>query len=639
MMKGELKDYDSSYRGHSGDGLRTVIYILLGVIAILLGLIVLKNCTNVITPPPIEIAPTPPDPDLGHDEIVPSPDSLGFEVNKRIILVIQNQDKTKDEFVRAFYKVYTDKDKYILTSPDDIIPRFVLTLPPDEKQAVQDVIASQFPEFDLLILPDTIFSSGSFPSDPDFSDAHKRWYFDMIGVEEAWKDTKGDKDLIVAVIDNGFDLSHPEFAGKVVMPYNAVYHNSEIFFVPDDGGVHGTHVAATAIGNSDNSSGLCGIAPDCKFMPIQVGDASGNMAISSIIDGVLYAITQGASVVNMSLGRQWPDGMELVPIGIQKSIIDNYFLDEEIMWRKIFGMGIDKGITFVIAGGNENILIGMDPMDRIEGTIRVSAVQASKYKADFSNFGSYSVLSAPGVEIYNAVPGDKYMYLKGTSMASPIVAGCVALMKSKNPSLTNEDIISILQKTGIPSPSDVGPIVNFKKAMEEVPGDGMRPVPDPGDDMSCEDVNKRYQQLLEELERLKREHPGCIAPVDTMVIPPAPTLDEFDGLWKSTTPIYSEDGEELTLYYAFNRTSNGKFTIVDEAAGKKYEASLVISIVGDNVHIVQTEPAVCTTDPTDAYSAYETDLKPNAKTRKAECEAVNQMNPLNRVHFNLIRIK
>jgi hypothetical protein len=175
--------------------------------------------------------------------------------------------------------------------------------------------------------------------------------------------------------------------------------------------------------------------------------------------------------------------------------------------------------------------------------------------------------------------------------------------------------------------------------MEAVPGDGTRPVPTPGDGMTCDEVNRRYQELLEELERLKREHPGCITPVDTMVIPPAPTLEEFEGLWKSTTPIYKEsNGEELTLYYAFNRTSTGAFTIVDES-GNKYEASLLISIEGDNVHIVQTDIARSTTNPSDAFSPYITDLKPNSVTRKAECEAVNQMNPLNRVQFNLIRIK
>ena len=634
-MNGKLKDYDPAYRGHSGNGLRLAIYFLLCVIALLLAIIVLQKCSDGNMP---AIEKTPPNPDLGDSDIKPSPDSLGYEVTNRIIIVIQNKDKTKEEFVKAFYKVYNDSSKYILSSPDDIIPRFVLTLPEDEKQAVQDVLSSQFPEFDLLIIPDTIFSAGALYSDPDFADSNKRWYFDMIGVEEVWSETMGNEDFIVAIIDNGFDLSHPEFAGKVVMPYNAVYHNNDVFAVPGDGGVHGTHVASTAIGNADNGEGVCGIAPGCKFMPIQVGDIYGRMAASSIIDAVLYAITQGATVVNMSLGKSFPPGTAFMPIGLQKMVIYNYFLEEEAMWRKIFGMGIERGVTFVLAGGNENILIGMDPMDRIDGTIRVSAVQPNKLKADFSNFGPYSVLSAPGVNIYNAIPGSRYKFLDGTSMAAPIVTGCVALMKSKNPNLTTWDIIDILQTTGIPSPSDVAPIVNFRKAFKEVPGDSSKPIPSPGSS-KCEDVMKRYQQLQDEIDRLKREHPDCVGTVDTLVIPPSPKVEDIDGLWKSTTPIYKESsGEELTLYYYFNRSSVGAFTIVD-AAGNRYEAPTSITIDGDNVHIIQSDVARCTTNPLDAYSPYVTDLKPNAVTRKAECEAVNITNHLNRVRFKLIKIK
>lgn len=635
-MSPRLKVYDPNAKDGWRKALLILVCILAAAAAILLIARLVKSCDGPGKKPkvdklPAEVVPTPPDPDIDDDDIERSPDSLTFQVNRRIILILQNLDKTPAEFVDAFRKVYTDKDKYILSSPDMMLPRFVLTLPKEEKAHVESVIAGQFPDFDLLVLPDSMFETDKEASDPDFSDAEKRWYFDMCGIQNAWDETMGSEDVIVAVIDGGFDLSHPEFAGKIVDPYNAVYHNSKV--TEDD---HGTHVASTAIGRADNGTGVSGIAPGCRFMPIQVGDVHGNMTMSAIIDGILYAISKGADVVNLSLGLGLDPRLYTLPIPAQKNIILNNFKDLEAVFRQIFGMGIAKGITFVLAGGNKDCLIGMDPMERIDGTIRVSAVQPDRYKVDFSNFGPYSDLSAPGIQIYNALPGDRYGFMKGTSMAAPIVSGCVALMKSKNPALTTGDILRILQETGIPSPSDVGNIVNFAKAIKEVPSDGTRPVPPPaGDD--CDEIRKRYQSLLDELERLKREHPECITPADTLVLPPAPELTDISGLWKSTTPLYNRKDEEVTLYFAFNGTPRGVFTIV-EPSGLRCEAPLDVSIEGDVVHIVQVGYA-SSPDGETLYYPYTTDCKPNAKTRVAECVAVNQEEAWDQIRFNLVRVK
>ena len=117
--------------------------------------------------------------------------------------------------------------------------------------------------------------------------------------------------------------------------------------------------------------------------------------------------------------------LQFLPESIQMQIIQEVFLDEEKMWRRVFGMGMANGrdVAFVMAGGNENVLIGLDPMNRIDGTIRVSAVGHDRRKANFSNYGAYSDLSAPGVGIYNAVSGpERFDSNDGTSMAAPLVA-------------------------------------------------------------------------------------------------------------------------------------------------------------------------------------------------------------------------
>lgn len=637
-MSGRLKDYDPNEKQSGRKTLTILLSVLAALVALLLLILFGRSCgsdTDTGNKPalPADIPATPPNPDISGEDIEPAPDSLSYQVNRRIILLIQNEDKSPADFVAAFRKFYPDTDKYVLSAPDAVLPRFVLSLPRDEKSAVEAALPDQFPEFDLMILPETLFTTNKRPMDPGFSDARKRWYFDMCGIEDAWDDTMGSSDVVVAVIDGCFDLSHPELAGQVIDYYNAVNHDSHVFCLDGDG--HGTHVAATVVGKADNASGVCGIAPDCRLMVIQVADANGNMTMSSLIDAVLYAIIKGADVVNISMGMDVPSWIQNLSIGSQKDIILNCFKDEETMWRKIFGMGIKKEMAFVMAGGNDDMLIGLDPMQRIDGTIRVSAVQPDRAKTVFSNYGPYSVLSAPGVAIYNAVPENDYEFYDGTSMASPIVAGCIALMKSKNPNLTTADIIRILQDTGIPSPSDVANIVHFKKALDAVPGDGTRPVP-PGEE-NCDAIRDRYQALLDELERIQREHPECIVPRDTLVLPPNMDLTDLTGLWKSTTPIHNDDGEALTLYYAFNGTPQGVFTIV-EPSGAQFTASLDVSIVDDTVHIVQTENAT-SKDADGEYHPYTTDCQPDPKTRVADCVAVNQMLSRNRVRFNLVKIK
>lgn len=441
------------------------LWLLLGLLFLLILLLLMRRCgkDDTSTPlPPVE------EEDLEWEGDVQI-------VNNRLILLFSDQ-KSVDEFVKAFRDRYPDKKKYQLFIPDHHLPRVELLLPADERVEMTSRLTEEFRDFDLLVIPVSVIGMDKTFTDPAFKDPKKSWYFDMIKVSNAWDYTTGNPDLIVAVIDDGFDLNHPELKNKVIVkPYNAVTHNSKIFPVPNSG--HGTHVASTVVGLADNGEGSAGIAPSCKLMPIQVANKKGIMTTSSIVDGVLHAIVNGADVVNMSLGKQFSSALAALPVNVQEQAIATQFLEEEQMWKKIFNMGMSNGkdIAFVIAGGNFNILVGIDPMQRVPGTIRVSAVDPSKKKASFSNFGEYSVLSAPGVDIYNAVSGGKkYDVYSGTSMASPMVAGAFALMKSHYPSLSTDDITKLLQYTGIVSRSKVGNIINFENAFKymETPGNG-----------------------------------------------------------------------------------------------------------------------------------------------------------------------
>ena len=593
------------------------LLLLLAILLLLgLSLFLFRACTKAPLIQPV----TPP---LGDDDIVLSEDSMRYVVKNRLLLLLTEQDADLDAFAADFRKKYPDADKYVLSNPNTVINRITLNLPEEERQSITETLPEEFASYGLIVIPETMYSGGSVPNDPAMKDADKRWYFDEVSAFDAWDVTQGDSEVIVAIIDDGFDLNHPELKGKVYKPYNAVTQNDKV--TPSRSG-HGTHVAATAIGNANNGVGTSGIAPGCKFMPIQVGDAKGLMTTSAIMDAVAYALENGADVVNMSLGMSFGPYVQFAPLYMQKNFRANMFLDEQRVWDHLFNIAKQRNVTFVLAGGNENILIGLDPMARNENTIRVSATQPDRYKASFSNYGDMSTVSAPGVEIYNAIPGNNYTFMDGTSMASPIVTGGVALLKSQDRSLNVNQIAKILRETGNPSGSDVGPIVNFARALKAEQNGGF--------DGECEEINRRYHELLEELEKLRREYPECIQTPDTLTLPKDFTAEDLIGRWKSTTSLYNQADEEVVIYFTFNGTPTGRLDIV-EPSGATFSAPLSVSISNDIVNIDQQTEAKGPGGA--AYNPYKFVIKPD-RNRRAEGKGQNKVDRTNVLDFRLVRI-
>lgn len=368
-----------------------------------------------------------------------------------------------------------------------------------------------------LAFPTSLFQSGRTPSDPGFKDNKKGWYFNDIQALSAWDITMGDSSVIVAVADNGFELDHPELSGKIYRPYNVTTGNADVHVIRAEGNMHGTHVAGTAVGNAGNQ-GVCGIAPNCKLMPIQVADDNGMMTNISIMAAALYAIHHGASVVNFSLGAYFG---ELSPAE-QDQLMTQYGQAEAEFWNELYDFANDENCVMVLAAGNENILAGCDPFSRSSKVLVVSAYQqnASHPKADFSNFGKYSNISAPGVEIYSSVPGGKYDFLQGTSMAAPVVAGAVGLIKSRFPFLTAEELVSIIKKTAKPLQSRpaIGPLIQIETALKQVDGYKMLEVPDNvtnplfliGDWCSLKDFNVEGDGTMEIIFHVKADLSGTI---------------------------------------------------------------------------------------------------------------------------------
>lgn len=258
----------------------------------------------------------------------------------------------------------------------------------------------------------------------------------------------------VAVLDTGVDGAHPALAGRLLPGRDFVDGDddpSEAGSVADAGYGHGTHVA-----------GLIALtAPGAKIMPLRVLDARGAGTAWALAAALLHAVDpdgnaatdDGAHVINLSLGsRKRTRLMETIavlsscadpaPNDPAQDFSDPGYNDDRSRCAN------SRGVVVVAAAGN-------DGSDRIReypaaesayGLLSVAATQAGNTLADFSNRGGWISLAAPGQGLTSAVPGGQYATWSGTSMAAPLVAGTVALVRSARPTLTAKDAARCVER-------------------------------------------------------------------------------------------------------------------------------------------------------------------------------------------------
>lgn len=294
--------------------------------------------------------------------------------------------------------------------------------------------------------------------------ADLRESLDIINASYAWNTKSGvdgvnitGRGVKIAIIDTGVDYTHPDLGGcfgsgcKVVKGYDYINNDNN----PMDDHGHGTHVAATAAGNGDLSSGgLKGVAPDAQIYAYKVLSSAGSGSSLGIITAIEAAVDDGADVISMSLGGNGePDS----PMGVASN------------------NAMKSGVVVVVAAGNSGP--GKETIGspgNAHDIITVGATDKSDKIASFSSRGPTSTsmikpeIIAPGVNICAAQwdswlssrlcsPNlDKHIAISGTSMATPHVAGAVALLKQSNSNLTTQQIKSML----VTSSDDLGYDVN-----------------------------------------------------------------------------------------------------------------------------------------------------------------------------------
>jgi len=316
-----------------------------------------------------------------------------------------------------------------------------------------------------------------------------------VQVTDAWDVWKGDTSTVIAIMDVGFDIGHPDLASQVwinrgeipgngldddgngyiddVKGWDFANHDndpsSEAMFDSSgiDFGFHGTFVAGIAAATNNNNLGIAGAGWKCRFMPLKVANTDGDLTLEAVAEAFPYMIAKHPAVLNMSFGTRDAAGQEFF-----QALVDD---------------ATAADILVVAGAGND----GTDAMAwpaACDHVLSVGATAENNTRASFSNYGSWVDVAAPGSLVCSSIcrnyvlddlsyiiyffyygydGSNPYMYGDGTSYSSPLVAGVAALLRSKMPSLHAAQIEAHLIRTGdvIAYDHPIGPRVNAYRAV------------------------------------------------------------------------------------------------------------------------------------------------------------------------------
>ncbi|MCU0500542.1 MAG: S8 family serine peptidase [Anaerolineae bacterium] len=289
--------------------------------------------------------------------------------------------------------------------------------------------------------PNYTFTLDAVPDDPNFP--IQAPYLNRLEMPAAWDFTTGRPEVVIAILDTGVYLGHPDLAANIwtnplEIPDNGIDDDGNGFIddvhgwnfagnnnaVADDHG-HGTHVAGIAAARINNMTGIAGMAGRTSIMPVKVFYPPPNVlgTYEDLIRAMIYAADNGARVINMSLGAS------------------SYSRGEEAAVDYAW----NHGAIVVAAAGNTGRNTYHYPAAH-PNAIAVAATDASDNRAGFSTYGDFVDVAAPGASIYSTLMSGSYGYMSGTSMASPHVAGMAGLIFSLNPQLTNAQVRELIEK-------------------------------------------------------------------------------------------------------------------------------------------------------------------------------------------------
>ena len=313
----------------------------------------------------------------------------------------------------------------------------------------------------LVEHPDNDGAEPIIPNDPKYEEL---WSLEITHMPEAWAIEKGSPDVVIAIVDMGIDYNHEDLKSKVwinrgEIPDNGIDDDNNGYVDdvrgwdfsdaptlpgrgdyterdndPMDETGHGTHVAGIAGAEVNNGIGVAGVAWNCKLMALRAGFpvAGGGTFLQDddVSAAIVYAADNGATSINMS----WGD-------------IFNAFII-----RDALNYAYNKGCVLVAATGNSTKRRVIYPA-ALRNVIAVAASDQNGEIAFWSNASATVDIAAPGNSILSTHINNNYRRLTGTSMAAPQIAGVAALMRSKRPELSNEEIRQLMVATAIHLPN------------------------------------------------------------------------------------------------------------------------------------------------------------------------------------------
>ncbi len=324
-------------------------------------------------------------------------EKLNEKNDKSNILIVTTKKKLKNTY-GATEVVNAPNNQYFLQYGSE-----------DEKNKALEMFNKEEPDMDVSentvseISEDTVLVSN-----------YNSWGVEAMGIDTLLDEFQGKElnDVTVAIVDTGLDVDvfNASFAGRLAGTYNVLENNDNMY----DNNGHGTHIAGT-IAESTPSS--------VKILPVKVSDTK-DIYTTDIITAVNYVTyNKNADVMNMSFGGDAYSQGQYVAIEAAK----------------------ESNIISVAAAGNENLSDPSYPAS-YDNTISIAAVDSSKTKASFSNYGDGIMFSTPGVDIKSIASKEENQVMSGTSMATPHAVSAVANLKSLNKDLSYDNTITILRR-------------------------------------------------------------------------------------------------------------------------------------------------------------------------------------------------
>lgn len=247
-----------------------------------------------------------------------------------------------------------------------------------------------------------------------------QWYLYKIKAPQAWDIQTGNAAIKVAIVDDAMQITHSDLQGMTLSGFDIADNDPDVN-PPGSSWDHGTHIGGLIGANTNNGSGMASLAFGVKLLPVKItSDNSPNILISEY-EGVAFAVSQGARVINMSWGAP-------VPSQTGFAVINEAY---------------NAGVVLVAAAGND----GNSNVNYPAGypsVISVGATNNIDVRASFSNYGSSVDISAPGFQMWSLAPNNGTSVKNGTSFAAPLVTAAAALLLSANPSLSPSEVESCL---------------------------------------------------------------------------------------------------------------------------------------------------------------------------------------------------